>query len=45
MKIQLTQLECKRCGYIWIPRTINKPKVCPKCKHYKWNEEKNNESN
>jgi predicted Zn-ribbon and HTH transcriptional regulator len=31
--------KCKRCGYVWIPRTENKPKECPACKSYKWDKE------
>ena len=34
--IKLTFLECKRCGHSWIPRSINKPKVCPNCKSLGW---------
>ena len=31
-KITITKIECKKCGYVWIPR---KEEVigCPKCKH------------
>lgn len=28
--------ECKRCGHKWIPRTDNKPLVCPKCRSPYW---------
>lgn len=30
------QVECRRCGHKWTPRTAS-PKVCPRCKHYDWN--------
>lgn len=30
-------LECKRCGYQWMPKTENrKPKTCPGCKSPYW---------
>lgn len=30
-------LECKRCGYQWLPRNKSKkPKTCPKCKSPYW---------
>lgn len=31
------ELECRRCGHKWFPRTNRLPKACPKCKHYNWN--------
>ncbi len=37
MKITMTELKCKRCGYSWFPKTRNIPKVCPKCKSAWWN--------
>jgi len=39
MKIDVQQLECKRCGYKWVPR---KPEViiCPKCHSPYWDREK-----
>jgi len=40
----LPKYKCKRCGYIWIPRTDN-PVVCPKCKNPYWNREKRGEEN
>jgi predicted Zn-ribbon and HTH transcriptional regulator len=34
-------LECKRCGWKWIPRNKEqKPIICPKCKNPYWNKEK-----
>jgi hypothetical protein len=29
-------LHCHRCSYTWIPRRIEEPKMCPKCKSRKW---------
>jgi Zn finger protein HypA/HybF involved in hydrogenase expression len=35
IKISLKELECKRCGWKWIPRkTIIR--ICPKCKTAYW---------
>lgn len=36
----IEEKTCKRCGYIWYPKTPNTPKVCPNCNNRKWNEEK-----
>lgn len=34
-------LKCKQCNYgPWIPRTAKKPKVCPRCKSYAWDQPK-----
>jgi len=35
---ELPRLECLRCGHTWIPRTPQRPKVCPnlKCKSPYW---------
>lgn len=33
------ELECKSCGYKWIPRLDRPPKVCPFCKSRNWNKE------
>lgn len=32
----MPRFECLRCGHIWIPRTDNKPKFCPKCNSPYW---------
>jgi len=31
----MEKLECKKCGWRWIPRK-NFPKSCPQCKRYDW---------
>ena len=36
--LDLKKLRCKVCGRSWIPRSEN-PKVCPKCKSTRWNDE------
>lgn len=35
MEVKLTQIECKRCGYKWLPRKID-VRQCPKCKSPYW---------
>jgi hypothetical protein len=36
-------LECKRCGYEWIPRKENgNVKACPDCRSRYWNIPKKN---
>ena len=30
---------CKRCGWQW-ESMVDKPKVCPACKSYQWQNEK-----
>ena len=32
MRNKISILQCLRCNHKWIPRTFNKPRVCPKCK-------------
>ncbi len=39
MKVDIITLTCKRCGHKWVPR-IPDPRICPGCKHYKWDIEK-----
>lgn len=31
--------KCRRCGYEWESITEDKPKVCPRCKSYRWESE------
>jgi predicted Zn-ribbon and HTH transcriptional regulator len=38
--IVMEELKCKKCSHVWFSRRNEKPKVCPKCKSYKWGEEK-----
>ena len=34
----MNKLNCKKCKHEWVPRSEVKPKVCPKCKSYDWEE-------
>ena len=34
--MQETVLQCVKCGHSWVPTKGKEPKVCPKCKTYKW---------
>jgi hypothetical protein len=36
MKLSIPVLKCERCGYEWIPRREEAPKVCPACKCRTW---------
>lgn len=27
---------CKKCKNTWLQRTLEKPKMCPRCKTYDW---------
>jgi len=31
--------KCLRCGYNW-PSRLKRPKTCPKCKSYYWDQER-----
>ena len=37
LRIRPGEMECKRCGYLWIPR-VAEPKCCPACKSRLWRE-------
>jgi len=37
--VKLPTLECKRCGYVWIPR-VPSPVTCAKCRSPYWNKAK-----
>jgi hypothetical protein len=34
--LQGDELNCERCGYTWIQKGKNDPKVCPKCNSPYW---------
>ncbi len=40
MKVKLTKLKCKRCGYEWYPKAERLPIRCPSCGSPYWNKEK-----
>ena len=37
-RVKVWANKCERCGYVWLPRTGSKPKVCPnkRCKSLYW---------
>jgi predicted nucleic acid-binding Zn-ribbon protein len=39
-EIVINECECERCGHIWQTRNEVLPKVCPKCKSVRWNEQR-----
>jgi len=36
----ISAVKCLRCGYEWVPRHLNKPRICPKCGSHYWDEPK-----
>lgn len=36
----ILKLECKRCGYVWFPRTERLPVHCAGCNSPYWNKDK-----
>lgn len=39
-KIVVVQYTCLKCGHKWVPRRPVKPRVCPNCKRFDWQEER-----
>ena len=37
--VELPKMVCRVCGHEWNPHYNKIPKVCAKCKSYKWNGE------
>lgn len=37
--------ECKLCNHKWRERTEEKPKACPNCKRYDWEDKDGTEKN
>lgn len=44
MKIDMKQLDCKRCGHQWYPHQPE-VRICPKCKSPYWDKERTRKSN
>ena len=46
MQEQLTihRNTCERCGHSWLPRSEEKPTICPKCKSPYWDKERKDKS-
>ncbi len=40
MKAEKRVCRCVRCGYVWTPRVEGRPRGCPACKSYRWDEAK-----
>lgn len=36
IKITVEGYKCERCGYEWVKRKEEKPRVCPKCHSPYW---------
>lgn len=39
----MTECTCTHCGYVWHSR-VKRPKSCPKCRSYRWDEPVKSES-
>lgn len=39
VKIEVTKLNCQRCGHTWIPKK-EEIRICPKCKSPYWDRAK-----
>ncbi len=35
----VSKCRCLHCNYEWLPRTTQRPGVCPRCKSYNWDKE------
>ncbi len=35
----VSKCRCLHCNYKWLPRTTQRPGVCPRCKSYNWDKE------
>ena len=37
-EIQVTALKCSQCGHVWMPRSDERPLLCPnpKCRSMRW---------
>lgn len=39
-RIRVIALKCEQCGHIWLPRSDERPGLCPKCKSLRWDKPK-----
>jgi rubrerythrin len=39
-EIKLKGYVCERCGHKWVPRSQEKPTVCPNCKSPYWDKQR-----
>ena len=35
-KIKMDGYRCEACGHEWVPRSTERPALCPKCKSLRW---------
>lgn len=40
---RINSLKCLRCGAEWLPRKVEKPATCPKCRSPYWDKPRKNE--
>ena len=41
--VELPKFKCLRCQHSWIPRKVEKPRLCPKCNSAYWDIERKRE--
>ncbi len=39
-RARVMALKCEQCGHIWLPRSDERPGLCPKCKSLRWDKPK-----
>lgn len=42
--MKIPTYKCLRCGKVWVPRKVERPRQCPKCKSPYWDRERKKES-
>jgi len=35
-RIRIIAFHCEQCGHTWLPRSEERPALCPKCKSLRW---------
>lgn len=40
VNVTVQGLQCQQCGHIWVPRSKDRPGLCPKCKSLRWDKPK-----
>lgn len=38
-RILVQAYHCERCSHTWLPRSEERPLLCPKCKSLRWDRE------
>ena len=43
-EVLIKKFTCERCNHIWLPRSFEKPRVCPNCNSPYWDKPRENPS-